>query len=423
MWILLKRTPVLLLLFCCLLSPHISESQKANQNDSSVNLEKMPIKTADSEGIGAQSPKERMELYEKQAFDRAIDEIEGKLLKKYGLIISVIVFFLTVFFLSYLYLIKRIATRGWKILKQKEKAVEGVEEAREKSIRAQEDTEKNLEIIETLKNELKNDRETINQLKGDMEKQKESAKKLEEEIKKAPSSPEETGYNQQMLFDRISQIEKNIMGQNATTEELFDHLKETHNLIAALGNIAGSINMDESKRAEIENINAGLKSGMQKLDSIKSISYLRKFTIDIFLPDGDTLIGDFKKSGYAASPYLTQPPGGEPDKKECQSICLGKDVPLEIAKDIIKRAREHSSFLNYIHLFGDDSNFYPVYARTHIFIGGDTRTAIEKFRCKPLTDEDFNKLLESKSSEEFHAFIRSFYSKKENDSSIGQDQT
>jgi hypothetical protein len=84
-----------------------------------------------------------------------------------------------------------------------------------------------------------------------------------------------------------------------------------------------------------------------------------------------------------------------------QSIWLGSDIPADIAIPIIKKAITIWPHLKYIAFPSEDA---PEFTRWMLYIGGSTRTAIER-SFQPWTNEEINNFQE-KDTALFHAEIR-----------------
>lgn len=91
---------------------------------------------------------------------------------------------------------------------------------------------------------------------------------------------------------------------------------------------------------------------------------------------------------------------------EHQAIWLGSEIPIEMAVDVIKVAKEFYPHLRYIEL-NDCEDGAPEFVKYQIFIGGATSTAKDR-KLKPLNDNDFDKLCGMKDRKEMHAFVKTF---------------
>ncbi|WP_206733590.1 hypothetical protein [Flavobacterium sp. YO12] len=87
------------------------------------------------------------------------------------------------------------------------------------------------------------------------------------------------------------------------------------------------------------------------------------------------------------------------DFSDNESIWLGGNVSLNLAKIIIKNSKSFYPHLKYIGLSK---------SMTDIYIGGSTESAVKTFKLRPLKDQDFEKLNTFKNLDSFHNFIKSF---------------
>jgi len=91
-----------------------------------------------------------------------------------------------------------------------------------------------------------------------------------------------------------------------------------------------------------------------------------------------------------------------------EAIWLGRNVPIDITKKVISLAHQFYPELKYINISGDDRTELPDYIHNEIFIGGSTRTAIER-KSKPLEALDFQKINSFDTIDELHKFIKQLY--------------
>lgn len=87
-----------------------------------------------------------------------------------------------------------------------------------------------------------------------------------------------------------------------------------------------------------------------------------------------------------------------------EAIWLGTEIPLTMAIEVIKLAKQYYPHLKYIDL-NDCSNGAPEFVKYHIFIGGASSTAIER-NLVPLKRNDFDKIYAMNSKDELHDYLR-----------------
>ncbi|TGJ99805.1 hypothetical protein EHO58_19420 [Leptospira selangorensis] len=92
-----------------------------------------------------------------------------------------------------------------------------------------------------------------------------------------------------------------------------------------------------------------------------------------------------------------------------EGIWLGSEIPFGISIEVLKQAFSFYPHLKYIHLSNDISGMKHQGIHSQIVIGGSSKTAIERYRLLPLTDENKKSILESKSDRELHDRIRANY--------------
>lgn len=120
------------------------------------------------------------------------------------------------------------------------------------------------------------------------------------------------------------------------------------------------------------------------------------------------LVEKYVQRGYVANIYRSDYYG---DKKvlpnaEHNAIWLGSEVPVNMAIDVIKIAKNFYPHLKYIEL-NDGNHGEPEYALYEVYIGGATSTAEER-GLKALNNNDFETLYEIDDASELHKFIETF---------------
>lgn len=97
--------------------------------------------------------------------------------------------------------------------------------------------------------------------------------------------------------------------------------------------------------------------------------------------------------------------------REHEAIWLGKDIEFNTAKTIITESKEFYTHLKYIHISGDLNEDPPPQIHHQVFIGGATSSAIEMYKLKAMTEEQFKGISNAKNIEEIHSIIRQNYLK------------
>jgi ATP-dependent DNA helicase PIF1 len=118
--------------------------------------------------------------------------------------------------------------------------------------------------------------------------------------------------------------------------------------------------------------------------------------------NSNLFIQTMKNEGINFSVYSSDNQFGQfSTLEEHEAIWLNDEVPLQIAKYVIERAKHFYPHLKYIQL--DD--FYEVCFK-QIFIGGATSTAIEE--CHPLNEVQFKKINSFTTLTGLHRYLNSF---------------
>lgn len=124
----------------------------------------------------------------------------------------------------------------------------------------------------------------------------------------------------------------------------------------------------------------------------------------------EEFVNKLSEMGYNAEIYNVFDKSNKPyvDNRSHAAIWLGKDVHIDIVKDVISLAIEFYKHLKYISISGD-LNTPPDRIHDQIYIGGSTDTA-HRYGLIEFSREDFKKLLDTDTIEEMHKIIRSKYS-------------
>ena len=158
-------------------------------------------------------------------------------------------------------------------------------------------------------------------------------------------------------------------------------------------------------KQDTENISAEI----EKTDSILN-EELYTVSVNGKKPQAENLVDKYERLGLVSKVY--EPIFHEKEKDDSQeAIWLGSEVPLEIAKVVIKEAYKFYPDLKYIHISRDivRRESPPDYVHKQIFVGGSTRTAKERYGLKVLTKSDFDQINKFKNLNELHEFIRDSY--------------
>ena len=208
-------------------------------------------------------------------------------------------------------------------------------------------------------------------------------------------------YNSSTQMQEIVEAEKQqetIQAKEGMTSEDIKIIKETLNSVLAIQKEMIIKGESLSSTTMIEDIEANINQRLDEYDTEKRykihVSYMNKST---------TFIERLSSLGYSSEIYLG-PFGNDKEKKkyfEHESIWLGRKVPIDMAVEVIKTAKNIFPHLKYIDLPDGDA---PEYTGYQIYIGGASSTAVER-GLKKLSISDFEKLYTIQSSEELHNFI------------------
>lgn len=208
-------------------------------------------------------------------------------------------------------------------------------------------------------------------------------------------------YNSSTQMQEIVEAEKQqetIQAKEGMTSDDIKIIKETLNSVLAIQKEMIIKGESLSSTTMIEDIEADINQRLDEYDTEKRykihVSYMNKST---------TFIERLSSLGYSSEIYLG-PFGNDKEKKkyfEHESIWLGRKVPIDMAVEVIKTAKNIFPHLKYIDLSDGDA---PEYTGYQIYIGGASSTAVER-GLKKLSISDFEKLYTIQSSEELHNFI------------------
>lgn len=206
-------------------------------------------------------------------------------------------------------------------------------------------------------------------------------------------------------YSKQSNIETKL-NQSEIYSSLFSEYSEKMDYLSS--NIK---NVQETIDSILDKLSRGGESDVisQELARIK-INYKYNTKVNN-LNDANSLINLLDKKGYLAEIYIGPRHDEILIKKNIdhKSIWLGKNVPLEIASEVITISKNFYNHLEYIHISEDKPFTSPNYVHNEIFIGGATST-VKGYGLKPLSKDDFESIKEKNTLVELHKFIRTFYS-------------
>ena len=212
-----------------------------------------------------------------------------------------------------------------------------------------------------------------------------------------------------------SQTQKKIIapivdGCNDTLNEDNDvaTIKETlADVVKIQEQIISHMNESEMSGEQKERIIGQIQDNLEMMDDNE-----QDYRVEIApLYQRSRLVEILQEKGYNAGAYLLTNSVKYGNRKylkneECEAIWLGNRVPLRVAKEVIKVAKDFYPHLKYIKL-SDGKNGAPNYVRYQIFIGGATATAKNR-GLKPLTKDEFTPIYDMESLEDLHKYIRQF---------------
>jgi hypothetical protein len=196
-------------------------------------------------------------------------------------------------------------------------------------------------------------------------------------------------------FFRVSKFDSSKQEEIQITVSKNDEIKVLYEQINTLQNAF------ETKLQQVENRTAS------NSDNRTLTKLLYDYKV-IQLPRSDQFISLMKSKGYNFEIHRRFENDETINIEEQKSIWLGRNIPLEIAKEVVINAKKFYPHLEYIKVSGDDS--VPAYVYDQIFIGGATRSSLKIHKLLPLSQQDFKKINEINSLEELHNFINSFKS-------------
>jgi hypothetical protein len=130
------------------------------------------------------------------------------------------------------------------------------------------------------------------------------------------------------------------------------------------------------------------------------------------LPDVRKFIFKMRNQGFPFKIYGDQDIKGTEkadNLEEYGAIWIGKNVNYKTIQIVIENARLFYPFLKYLHLSGDSGDDPPYHVHSQIYIGGSTSTAVGNFHLKPFDDNQFEKLSNASSKEQYFKIIRENY--------------
>lgn len=205
-----------------------------------------------------------------------------------------------------------------------------------------------------------------------------------------------------------------ILAYDQSTQEKVQVNVNKSEFFGRLNYLATQYEMINSRINEMQNVQTSLKDSSEQFIGLDSETISKsKYEVEIndIENKGLALINILNEKGFTTRIYV-DPNIKDNHKKqknpsEHETIWLGKNVPANIAIEVIKSAKQLYQFLKYIEISGDRVE-PPPEVHDNIFIAGSTKSALMA-KLKELTNSDFEKLYNMTSKSDLHRFIRSFY--------------
>ncbi len=221
-------------------------------------------------------------------------------------------------------------------------------------------------------------------------------------------------YKDERNFVKIYDNQTKKMMSGNLDEKYSIQIEEIKNSISELHeNIYSIIEMQNELLIKNEDEYAALSDDNEYIDIKEYLSSFSKrdlleYNVEISRMKGCySLRDELESENYEARIYTFDNNSSEMlGWGEHAAIWLGDYVPLEMAIEVIKIAKKHYSFLQYI-MLSDGTDGSPEYIRKQIFIGGSTSTSKER-GLKKLSNEDFEHIYDSTNIDELHSLIKSF---------------
>jgi hypothetical protein len=214
----------------------------------------------------------------------------------------------------------------------------------------------------------------------------------------APSDYKDEGNY--ILVNKYNAATQSEFVVKESVNEAFESLSNRFNdLSSRLESMSKAVAIE----ARSNNQSGDADSGPMQLppEVINSFGYL--VTGDMINKDG--FIRKMETLGYHFQSYDEAVSSFPDSKTQSQAIWIGKNVPLEIAQQIVTEAKLFYPFLKYVALndFVNQSE-----TQNEMFIGGSTAAAKGRLRLLPVSDSEFEKLGQISDLREFHEYIKSF---------------
>ncbi|WP_051120116.1 hypothetical protein [Bacillus sp. 1NLA3E] len=154
---------------------------------------------------------------------------------------------------------------------------------------------------------------------------------------------------------------------------------------------------------EQENIKTNLDNYLAEKEGIKEL-----FKVEVSLMHmSSKLVSELRSRGFSANLYKSFRNKKKLEThSEHEAIWLGDAIPVDMAIEVIKVAKDIFPHLKYIEL-SDGTDGAPEYVKYQVFIGGATSTAVRR-GLQALETEDFINLYKIKNIKDLHKFIRGF---------------
>lgn len=166
--------------------------------------------------------------------------------------------------------------------------------------------------------------------------------------------------------------------------------------------------MNEQLETKIYKIEKQIENSKTNPEDISIVKDLYQYKISNSLIGHRKFVTKMSHLGYKIEIYRTIERERE-NPSEHKSIWLGKNIPLEIAIEVIKESKKSFPNLSYIHISNTIDDDSPRYIDDQIFIGGSTETAIDRYGLSAIKSSDFEKINSAKSIEELHKLIYKYY--------------
>ncbi len=176
--------------------------------------------------------------------------------------------------------------------------------------------------------------------------------------------------------------------------------------------IINNINMLSEETTELKNLIQN-QNALQSKNAVGPISKQNYKCILANFGNSKEFKNILSEKGYQIEIYDGTPQEKKPrtyEENKNESIWLGKNIPLEIAKEILTESFKFYPNIKFIHISGDNKDIYaPSATHDQIVIGGSSETARNRFKLSEFSNEDKTKISKINSISELHTLIRKRY--------------